>query len=150
MTVSIKLCVAFDPTPLLAVMVTGNEPEAPVGVPLRIPALLSVTPLGKAPVSEKVADGDPLAVTVNEPGEPTVKVVLLALVMLGAVPVASPVTVIDGEPFCALSASVTLSLSEPAFCGSNSIPTLHVPLIAIVLDDVQADETPLPALKSAG
>ena len=54
------------------------------GVPLSAPVVaLSVTPLGSAPVSLKVGAGEPVAVTVNDPAVPTVKVVLLALVMAG-------------------------------------------------------------------
>ena len=47
--------------------------------------VLKVTPEGRAPDSERVGVGEPLAVTVNEPAVPTVKVVLLALVIAGAV-----------------------------------------------------------------
>ena len=54
------------------------------GVPLSTPAVLRATPLGSAPVSEKVAAGKPVAVTVNDPAVPTLNVVLLALVMVGA------------------------------------------------------------------
>jgi hypothetical protein len=80
-----KLCMALAPTPLLAVMVSGYEPPLPAaGVPLRLPPLLSVTPLGRAPASVKVGDGEPEAVTVKEPGEPTANVALLALVTTGA------------------------------------------------------------------
>ena len=44
---------------------------------------MKVTPVGKAPVSLKVGAGVPVAVTVNEPAVPTVKVVLLELVITG-------------------------------------------------------------------
>ena len=55
------------------------------GVPLSAPVVaLSVTPLGSAPVSVNVGAGEPVAVTVNDPAVPTVKVVLLALVIAGA------------------------------------------------------------------
>jgi hypothetical protein len=53
-------------------------------VSLSTPAELNVTPLGKVPVSVNVGDGYPVAVTVNEPDAPTVKLVLLALVIAGA------------------------------------------------------------------
>jgi hypothetical protein len=69
-------------TPFDAVNVMGNVPLA-VGVPLRMPAL-NFTPLGSAPDSVILGAGDPVAVTVNEPATPSVKVVLLALVMTGA------------------------------------------------------------------
>jgi hypothetical protein len=42
-----------------------------------------VTPEGKDPDSENVGAGVPVAVTLNEPAVPTVKVALLALVMAG-------------------------------------------------------------------
>ena len=54
------------------------------GVPLKIPVEGSnVTPEGNAPVSENVDAGNPLAVTVNEPGTPTVSAVFAALVIVG-------------------------------------------------------------------
>src|SRR5258708_35463257 len=55
------------------------------GVPLRTPVdALNVTPLGRAPTSLSVGVGEPVVVTVKLPAAPTVKVVLLALVMAGA------------------------------------------------------------------
>ena len=55
------------------------------GVPLSTPVeALKVTPLGSVPVSLSVGVGKPVAVTGNDPAEPTVKAVLLALVMAGA------------------------------------------------------------------
>jgi len=59
------------------------------GVPAKVPALLSVTPLAKAPLSVKVGAGTPVAVTVKLPAVPRVKVVLAALVMAGALSPAS-------------------------------------------------------------
>jgi hypothetical protein len=53
-------------------------------VPDRTPAEVSVTPLGRGPVFEKVEFGKLVAVTVKLPALPTVKVVELALVMVGA------------------------------------------------------------------
>jgi hypothetical protein len=54
------------------------------GVPLRIPVTGSKdTPAGKEPVMERVGAGEPVAVTVNVPATPLVKLVLLALVMTG-------------------------------------------------------------------
>jgi len=58
--------------------------ELDPGVPDKMPADVSVTPGGSAPVSENVGTGDPSAVTVNEPAEPAVNVVLLRLVIVGA------------------------------------------------------------------
>ena len=55
------------------------------GVPLSIPvALLNTNPFGKAPASVSAAVGEPDAVTVNSPAEPTVNVELFALVICGA------------------------------------------------------------------
>jgi len=83
LTVSVKLCVAFGSVPFAAVTVIGNAPLA-VGVPLSTPAVLNVTPPGSAPVSLNVGAGVPVAVTVNVPAVPTVKVVLVELVIDGA------------------------------------------------------------------
>ena len=45
---------------------------------------MKVTPNGRAPDSDSVGAGTPVAVTVNEPAAPTMNVALLALVMAGA------------------------------------------------------------------
>jgi len=86
LTFNVKLCTAFDPTPLLAVKLMLYVPPVPVaGVPLNTPvATLKVTPLGKVPDSLRLGAGKPVAVTVNEPAAPTVKVALLALVIADA------------------------------------------------------------------
>ena len=60
------------------------------GVPARVavplPLSVNVTPVGNVPLSVSVAGGvKPVVVTVNVPGVPTVKVVLLGLVMAGKV-----------------------------------------------------------------
>jgi hypothetical protein len=82
-TLSVKLCVPFGEIPLLAVIVIGKLPEA-VGVPLRTPAVLRVTPFGSEPVSLNVnVAGNPEAVTVNVPSVPCVNVVEFALVIAG-------------------------------------------------------------------
>jgi hypothetical protein len=47
--------------------------------------VLNVTPEGRAPLSLSVGVGKPVAVTVKAPAVPTVNVVRLALVMVGAV-----------------------------------------------------------------
>jgi hypothetical protein len=65
-TVSVKFCVAFGSVPLAAVIVIGKLPPA-AGVPESTPAVLSVTPAGRAPVAEKVGAGKPVAVTVKLP-----------------------------------------------------------------------------------
>ena len=55
------------------------------GVPLRVavPFALSlkVTPFGSAPVCVKAGVGTPVVVTLNDPAAPTLKVVVLALVI---------------------------------------------------------------------
>ena len=84
-TVNVKFWVAFGETPFEAVMVIGYVPPVfAAGVPLSTPADERVTPLGSAPVSLKVVAGKPVAVTVNDPAVPTVKVVLAVLLMAGA------------------------------------------------------------------
>jgi hypothetical protein len=86
-TVSVKLWVALGLTVLLAVSVKWNgEPLASLGVPEMTPVeAFKPAQLGKLPVKPYViVDGDPVAVTVNVPAELTVKVVLLALVIVGA------------------------------------------------------------------
>jgi hypothetical protein len=90
LTVSVKLCVAAVPTPLLAVIVSGYVPPVPVaGVPPSVavpfPLFVNVTPLGSAPLS-LIDDtvGFPVVVTAKLPAVPTVNVVLLPLVIAGA------------------------------------------------------------------
>jgi hypothetical protein len=59
-------------------------PVFAAGVPLNTPEVVfNVTPDGRAPVSENVGAGDPVAVTVNVPFAPTENVVLFALVIAG-------------------------------------------------------------------
>jgi hypothetical protein len=67
-------------------MVMGKTPAVPEpGVPLSNPVpVLKVIPDGSGPDSDRVGVGDPVAVIVNDPGTPTVKVALFALVMAGA------------------------------------------------------------------
>jgi hypothetical protein len=110
LTVSVKLCVAAVPTPLLAVIVSGYVPPVPVaGVPPSVavpfPLFVNVTPLGNVPVSLSVGVGLPVAVTVNVPAVPTVNVVLLPLVSAGAVPV---------PPLAALNATICMIQSPVA------------------------------------
>ena len=95
-TVRVKLWLAGVPTPLLAVIVREYVPALPdAGVPLSVavpfPLFTNVTPLGSAPVSVSDGVGVPVVVTVKKlSGESTKNVVLLALVMLGAVPPPPP------------------------------------------------------------
>ena len=85
-TVNVKLCTAFDPTPFDAVNVIGNEPPC-VGVPESVPVPLwlstKLTPVGSVPLSEILAVGKAVVVTVNVPAIPVLNVVLFALVMTG-------------------------------------------------------------------
>ena len=65
LTVMLKFCVAAGLTPFEAVTVPLNVPAA-VGVPEIVPVLLSVRPVGKAPlVMLNVGAGLPVAVYVN-------------------------------------------------------------------------------------
>jgi hypothetical protein len=67
-------------------MLIGKTPAVPaLGVPLSNPVpVLKVIPDGSDPDSDRVGAGVPVSVTVKDPGIPTVKVALLALVMAGA------------------------------------------------------------------
>ena len=83
-TVSVKFCTASGLTPLVAVNCSGNVPVC-VAVPARtFVGGVNVTPVGSAPpVCDTVGAGKPVVATVNVPGVPTMKVVLLALVIAG-------------------------------------------------------------------
>jgi hypothetical protein len=88
-TVNVNDWFAFEPTPFAAVIVNGYDPPVPAaGVPASVavplPLLVKVTPLGNVPVLESVGVGNPVAVTVNVPAEPTVNVVDAADVIAGA------------------------------------------------------------------
>ena len=61
-TSSVKFWTTGVPKPLLAVMTRGKLP-AWVGIPASTPPFVKVTPVGSAPVWEKLAAGKPLAVT---------------------------------------------------------------------------------------
>src|SRR5258706_502680 len=89
-TASVKLCVAFGVTPLFAVIVIGKVPPA-VGVPasVAVPLLLlvNVTPAGSAPssvIDMEASVGAPVVVTVKVSAWLIVKVVVFALVIVGA------------------------------------------------------------------
>ena len=56
----------------------------PLSVAVPLPLSTNDTPLGRAPLSVSAGVGKPVVVTVKLPAVPTVKVVLLALVMAGA------------------------------------------------------------------
>ena len=55
----------------------------PLSVAVPFPSLVKATPLGSAPVSVSDGAGVPVVVTVKLPATPTVKILLLALVMPG-------------------------------------------------------------------
>ena len=73
-------------TPLVAVTLNGYVPAVPdAGVPARTPAaVIAVTPAGRVPVAANVGAGAPVAVAVKVPAEPTVKLIVPALVIEGA------------------------------------------------------------------
>ena len=86
LTVRVKVWVASEPTPFVAVIVTGyGPPELAAGVPesVAVPSPLSVnmTPDGSAPVSDNPHVGVPVDVTVKVPAWPAVKVVPAELVI---------------------------------------------------------------------
>lgn len=87
-TVRVNDWLASGFTPLLAPMVTGNEPPVPApGVPdnvaVPLPLSTKLMPAGNVPVSEIAGVGLPVVVTSNVPADPAVKVVELADVMAG-------------------------------------------------------------------
>jgi hypothetical protein len=103
LTVSVNAWVAFGFTPLAAVKLSEYDPPAPAeGVPARVavPSPLSVkpSPAGNTPVREITGVGVPVVVTVNEPAEPTVNVVALALEMVGALPTVSEAALVVALP----------------------------------------------------
>src|ERR1700688_2610405 len=90
-------CDVGVPTPLVAVRVSGYVTPLPdAGVPLSIalpfPLSVNTTPIGSVPDSLKDGVVVPVVVTVKLPAAPTVKIVLLALVTVGAVPAPLPAT----------------------------------------------------------
>ena len=84
-TTSEKFCTAFGETPLLAMKVMEYVPAVPAaGVPLSTPVEgLKVMPAGRAPLSDNVGEGIPVAMTLNEPAKPTVNALVLALLIAG-------------------------------------------------------------------
>ena len=78
---------------------------------------MNVTPAGRAPASDRAGAGEPVAVTVNEPTVPTVKEVLLALVIEGAT--STGFTTVRVK-FCVASVEL-LKAAIPAVQGSEVI-----------------------------
>ena len=90
-------------------------PVPAAGVPLSTPvAALNVTPPGKVPVSLRLGVGTPLAVTVKLPALPTVKVVLVALVIAGAWAVATVRVKVCVALGVTPLAAVIVSMVDPA------------------------------------
>jgi hypothetical protein len=88
-TVSVKVCWAAVPMPLLAANVRVYVPLVPAAgdppsVPVPLALVVNVTPLGSAPDSLSEAVGVPVVVTVNVEDTPIANVVLFALVIVGA------------------------------------------------------------------
>src|SRR5687768_7128110 len=90
-TVRVKFCVGDEPAVFVAVKVIAYVPPVPAaGVPLRVPVPLplstKLTPVGRGtpPRVMLALVGNPVVDTVKVPSVPTVNVVLLALVIVGA------------------------------------------------------------------
>jgi hypothetical protein len=108
------------------------------GVPLSAPDVLNVTPAGNVPVLLNVGAGDPVAVTVNDPGVPTVNDVLFVLVIAGGV--GGPFTVrvkfcvaLGVTPFCAVNVigKLPLAVGVPLkipLAVSNATPPGNAPV----------------------
>jgi hypothetical protein len=112
--VRVKLCTAFEPTPLLAVNVNEYGPDAAIAVPDSVPVPLPlstyIVPFGNVPAVLAIDGvGEPVVVTVNVPKTPTVKLVLLLLVIAGAIP-----TVSDAEAADELSAMGVVTAPVPS------------------------------------
>jgi hypothetical protein len=166
LTVSVKLCTAFDPTPFAAVKEMLKVPFV-VGVPLSVPVPLPLswneTPVGSAPPSEIVAVGNPVVVTANEPAVTTRKVALLLLVIAGAwfTVSAKLCTAFDPTPFDAvkvmlklpLTVGVPLSVPVPLRLSWNETPVGSAPpseIVAVGNPVVVTENVPaVPATKVA-
>ena len=86
LTVSVNVW-SLEPTEFVALKVTVLTPPGASGMPARVPVPFGpsakVTPGGRAPTTASSAVGKPAVVTANDPGVPTVKVVLATLVKVG-------------------------------------------------------------------
>src|SRR5262245_5800413 len=74
-------------------MVMGNCPATvglPASVAVPLPLSINWTPLGKLPLSPSAGIGTPVAVTLKEPGLPTLNVTLLELVIDGGTSIEMP------------------------------------------------------------
>jgi hypothetical protein len=102
-TVSVNGCDVGVPTPLVAVRLSAYVPPLPdAAVPLSIalpfPLSVNIRPVGSVPDSLKDGVGVPVVVTVKLPAAPTVKIALLALVIVGAVLAPLPPTLFHWPP----------------------------------------------------
>jgi hypothetical protein len=125
------------------VKVSGYVPAVPeAGVPLSVPVpfplSLNVTPLGSAPVSLSEGVGLPVAVTVKLPAVPTVKVVLLALVIAGDVP---PLPTVSVKLWLAAVPTPLLAVKVSGYVPA--VPEAGVPLSVPVPFPLFLNVTPL-------
>jgi len=88
--VNVKVWAGEEPAVLVAVNVMAYVPPVlapgvPASVPVPLPLSVNVTPLGSATPPRPIDGvGNPVVVTENVPGLPTVNVVALALLIVGA------------------------------------------------------------------
>jgi hypothetical protein len=149
-TVNVNDWCAGEPTPFVAFIVIEYVPPVPAaGVPASVavplPLSVNVTPLGSAPVSDSVAVGLAVEVTLNVPAEPTVNVVAAADVIAGAEFTVSVNDWFAGEPTPFVA--VMVIGYEPAVPAAGVPPMVAVPL------PLSVNVTPLgnvPDFASAG
>jgi hypothetical protein len=148
-TVSVKLCVEAAPTPLLAVNVMGYMaalPDAgvPLSVPVPFPLSTKVTPFGKvAPPSLTAGGGKPVVITVNDPGEPTVNVTLVGLMMAGAW---STVRV----KLCEALPELFVALKVIGYVPPVPAPGVPLRMFVVVLNVTPAGSVPVSVKDGAG
>src|SRR5260370_37316508 len=119
----------------------ANVPVAvgvPLSVPVPLPLLRNVTPVGKAPLSVMLGVGNPVVFTLNVPAAPTWNVVEFALVIVGGwLTVSVKFCVTFGlTPFCAVNVmakvpvavGVPLSVPVPLPLLRNVTPAGKAPL----------------------
>jgi hypothetical protein len=111
------------------------------GIPLSVPLLARVTPAGRAPVSEKVGTGYPVAVTWKQfdsvplqlTAPPARKVALLALVMCGG---SSTVTCALTVCPSAVVGTPSMPPVPPAVYVVLALPLLIVPVVRFTVPSV--------------
>ena len=130
-TLNVKVCLAADSMPLVAVSVIGNVPDT-VGVPDSTPPV-KVTPAGRVPDSVITGVGLPDAVGVKVPAKPLVKVVELAEVnAAGELPL-GPGTAVQvkpsGSPDAAWNVTSVFQLSATTpLVLAHTRPASHTPV----------------------